>query len=106
MNRRLPHPDVVLRASAWVLLVAVAASGFALTLWNVDAAAWLHWGPACTFRTWTGWTCPGCGMGRALVRIGQGAFGEALASNSASPLLLGAIVWSALRPGQRTEKAS
>lgn len=106
MSARLPHPDAVLRAGSCALLAGVAASGFAWAAFGIDAAAWLHWGPECALRAWTGLRCPGCGMGHALVRLGQGAFADAWAANPAAAGLLLAAGWAAVRPPRAAGRRS
>ena len=41
----------------------------------------------CPFHSLTGWTCPGCGMTRAFLHLGQGELQMAFADNPLSPLL-------------------
>jgi hypothetical protein len=101
MNDRLPHPDVLLRSAAGVVLGAVVASGLLLAVAGVDLVEWLEWAPRCVLRGWTGIACPGCGMTQALVRLGQLELGAALQSNLASPLMLAAIAWKTLPPRVR-----
>ena len=85
-----------------------AALGLGLALWvgaatahaatGSDPGSHLHWLPACPFLAWTGWPCPGCGMGRALVLLGQLRVTEAMALQPAAPALLVAAAVAALRP--------
>lgn len=39
------------------------------------------WFPKCPFKLLTGWSCPGCGIQRAVHAILNGEWGEALAYN-------------------------
>ena len=79
-----------LRAVIFAALAAVAASGLAYHAFDVDFLSLLPRWSACPFRNLTGLPCPGCGMTRAFLSIGQGRLGQALLLNPFSiPLLAG-----------------
>ena len=50
-------------------------------------------------RSWTGWDCPGCGMTRALVLLGQLQFAAAWSAHPAAAALVVALGVGAVRPG-------
>ena len=96
---RLPNPDRVLQASSLVVLAAIVASGLLATLGGIDLIDHLDWVPACAIRAWTGIACPGCGMTRALVLLGQFQFAASCSSNPAAPGIVIALGLGIVRPG-------
>jgi len=70
---------------------ALLAAGAALVAVNDPSAAGSRF-PACTFRTWTGLWCPGCGLTRATHELLQGNLGAALGHNLFVPIALVGIV--------------
>jgi hypothetical protein len=89
----LPSPDRVLRVAAFAVLGAVAGSGMLAAFGSVDLLDHLDWAPSCAIRTFIGFDCPGCGMTRALVLLGQMEFAAACNAHPAAPgfvLALGA----------------
>jgi hypothetical protein len=95
---RLSSPNLVLQAASLAVLAAVAASGL-MTVLGIDPLDHLDWVPACAIRTWTGIACPGCGMTRALVLLGQLQFAASCSSHPAAPGLVIALGVGAVRPG-------
>ena len=96
---RLPSPDRMSRAAAFAVLAAVAASGMLSVLAGIDLLDHLDWAPSCVIRAWTGFDCPGCGMTRALVLLGQFQFAASCSAHPAAPALVIALGVGALRPG-------
>lgn len=65
-----------MRRIPWLGLAALGAvAGLRLA---VLLAPWLHWIPGCPFKHATGLACPTCGLTRAALALGQGAWREAL----------------------------
>ncbi len=95
---RLPRPDRVLQVSSLAVLTAVAASGLLATFAGIDLIDQLEWAPACAFRSWTGFECPGCGMTRALVLLGQFQFAASCSAHPAAPGVAIALGIGAARP--------
>jgi len=95
---RLPRPDRVLQVSSLAVLTAVAASGLLAAFAGIDLIDQLEWAPACAFRSWTGFECPGCGMTRALVLLGQFQFAASCSAHPAAPGLAIALGIGAARP--------
>ena len=93
-GRSLPASLPVV-APAALLLVALAA-GLAGALVGVDAVDQLAWLPPCPFRALAGLPCPGCGMTRALLLLGQLRVAEALAMHPLVPGLVLAALWGAI----------
>ena len=98
-SAHLPSPDRVLRAAALAVLAAVAASGMLLALAGIDLLDHLDWAPSCVIRGWTGFDCPGCGMTRALVLLGQFQFAASCSAHPAAPALVIALGVGVVRPG-------
>ena len=64
-------PRSVLRLLTALVPIGVAASGSLHFLLEVDALTLLPSVPTCVFRGLTDTPCPGCGMTRALLSLGQ-----------------------------------
>jgi hypothetical protein len=58
---------------------------------GVDTVDLLPGHTLCVFRNLTGIPCPGCGMTRAILRLGQLRFRDAVALNPFSPFLLAGL---------------
>ena len=80
-------PDSVLRFVVLAILVLVFTSGAFHRWYGVDLIYHLPTVTLCPFHAITGYPCPGCGMTRAMVCVGQLRFGEAIAFNPFSILL-------------------
>jgi hypothetical protein len=89
-----PHPARVLRTGVALVLGVTLASGLVLLLCGVDLLRHLSFFPACPFHTASGLPCPGCGMTRAFLLLGQLRIGEALAAHPLAPGLLLAVLWT------------
>ena len=91
----------MLRGGIALALGVTLASGLLLALCDVDLLRHLSFFPACPFHTASGLPCPGCGMTRALLLLGQLRIGAALAAHPLAPGLLLAMLWTLLgAPGQ------
>ena len=94
MDRAWHHPTLLLRAGIALALGVTLASGLLLVLCDVDLLRQLSFFPACPFHKITGLPCPGCGMTRAFLLLGQLRVGEALAAHPLAPGLLLAMLWT------------
>ncbi len=77
-----------LALGAWAALAAVAAA------LSIGALSWetLEAGRFCLFQLWLGVTCPGCGMGHALLHGFSGHWAESFTHN---PLVLPLLaIWT------------
>jgi hypothetical protein len=93
----LPDPNPVLRAALFAILGAMLVSGLGSWFLGVDLLEFLDWLPACAFRAWTGFPCPGCGMGHALIHLSRLELVAAVGANPAAPFLAAAMVVGAFR---------
>ena len=93
----LPDPNPVLRAALFAILGAMLVSGLGSWFLGVDLPELLDWLPACAFRAWTGFPCPGCGMGHALIHLSRLEFVAAVGANPAAPFLAAAMLVGAFR---------
>jgi hypothetical protein len=99
MLERLPNPDRVLRVASLAVLAAVAASGLLASFGGIDLIDHLDWAPPCAIHAWTGFACPGCGMTRALVLLGQFQFAASCSAHPAAPGVAIALGVGVVRPG-------
>lgn len=95
---RLPDANPVLRAALFAILGVMLVSGFGWWLFGVDLIGFFGWLPGCAFRAWTGFPCPGCGMGHALIQLSRLELAAAVSSNPAAPFLAAALLVGAFRP--------
>lgn len=92
-----PVPSSV-RGRTWARLglglFSLAAAGHALGFWDLSRMA--QDGPdLCVFHRVTGWNCPGCGMGRALLLLAQGRWEASWAMHPFAILMMAALTaWS------------
>ncbi len=93
----LPGPDSVLRAALFAILGVLLVSGVSWWFFGVDLAGFLGWLPGCAFRSWTGFPCPGCGMGHALIQLSRLQWVAAVGANPAAPFLILAMLAGVLR---------
>jgi len=93
----LPDPDRVLRAALVAILGAMLISGLGSWFLGVDLLEFLDWLPGCAFRAWTGFPCPGCGMGHALIHLSRLEWVAAVGANPAAPFLAVAMLVGAFR---------
>jgi hypothetical protein len=70
----------------------MAASGLALHAWGVDLLGHLPGRTICPFNAVTGLPCPGCGMTRAMLALGQGRLAAAAIFNPLAPPLLAVML--------------
>jgi hypothetical protein len=91
------RPEKVLHFSIGAILCLVIISGVLFFFWNKDLMDYLPETSLCPFHAITGKPCPGCGMSRAFLLLGQLKIKEALEMNLFSvPLLLLMIVYFTL----------
>jgi hypothetical protein len=84
---RMVAPDSVLRFVVLAVLVLIFTSGFFHRWYGTNLVDHLPTVTLCPFHAITGYPCPGCGMTRAMVCVGQLRFGEAIGFNPFSILL-------------------
>ena len=83
-----------MRAPRVVLGVAVGL-GLALVL-ALERAGVLVLLPPCLSHSATGWYCPGCGTGRALLALAHGELLTAIGHNPLAMLLLPLLAWEGI----------
>jgi hypothetical protein len=93
----LPDPNRVLRAALFAILGAMLVSGLGSWLMGVDLLEFFDWLPGCAFRAWTGFPCPGCGMGHALLHLSRLEWVAAVGANPAAPFLAVAMLAGAFQ---------
>jgi hypothetical protein len=93
----LPDPNQVLRAALFAILGAMLVSGLGGWFLGVDLLEFVDWLPGCGFRAWTGFACPGCGMGHALIHLSRLELVAAVGANPAAPFLAATMLVGALR---------
>lgn len=82
-------PDRVLRIAAGVIVCCTIFSGAVLYFWDINAIHYLPSVSLCPFHVITGMACPGCGMTRAFLALGQFNLKQAVAFNPFSlPLFI------------------
>lgn len=86
---RTGHTDRVLRWLCGGLICGVVFSGLLFAALDLDLQRGLGLGVPCPFHAVTGVVCPGCGMTRALLLVGQLEWNAALRMNPLVFLLLG-----------------
>lgn len=83
------RPKKILYFSIGAILSIVLFSGIMSYFWNINLITYLPDKILCLFHAFTGIPCPGCGMSRAFLLLGQLKIKEALQINLFSvPLLL------------------
>ena len=85
-------PDRVMRMAAGVIVFLTILSGVLLHFWEIDALHYLPGISLCPFHVITGMACPGCGMTRAFLTLGQLKLQEAIALNPFSVLLFSVMI--------------
>jgi hypothetical protein len=79
----------MLRIAVILVLTVVSSAGVILHLFEIDFIDYLPSVSLCPFHVITGLECPGCGMTRALISLGQLKPGVAVGYNLFSiPLLI------------------
>ncbi len=87
-------PEKILRLSIGVILSLIFVSGILFFFWKINLINYLPNVTLCPFHAFTGKPCPGCGMSRAFLLLGQLRIKEALEINLFSvPLFLLMIVY-------------
>jgi len=74
-------PDMIMRIAAGVIVCLALLSGVLLHFWEIDALHYLPSVSLCPFHVITGMACPGCGMTRAFLTIGQLKLQQAVTLN-------------------------
>ncbi len=72
-------PEEILRLIVGLLLLFLVISGLLYRVLSLDILSWLPGFSFCPFKFITGHPCPGCGMLRSLIRLGQLEFASAFA---------------------------
>jgi len=86
--------DQFLRISVILVLAAISSAGVIFYLFEIDLINHLPTRSFCPFHAITGLACPGCGMTRAMISLGQLKPGAALGYNLFSmPLLIFMILY-------------
>ena len=85
-------PDKVMRMAAGVIVFLTILSGVLLHFWEIDALHYLPSISLCPFHVITGMACPGCGMTRAFLTLGQLKLQEAIALNPFSVPLFSVMI--------------
>jgi hypothetical protein len=85
-------PDTIMRIATGVIFSLVITSGVLLYFWEVDTIHYLPRVSLCSFHFITGIPCPGCGMTRAFLTIGQLKMKEAIALNPFSIPLFSVMI--------------
>jgi hypothetical protein len=75
------QPDSLLRIFIGIILSIVIASGILSIFFNTELLTFLSHFSLCPFHTITGIPCPGCGMSRAFLLLGQLKIKQALNMN-------------------------
>jgi hypothetical protein len=82
-------PNHFLRILVIIVLAVIFSSGVFFYLFEIDFINHLPTRPLCPFHAITGLTCPGCGMTRAMLSLGQLKLVTAIGYNLFSlPLLI------------------
>jgi hypothetical protein len=90
-------PEKLLYFSVSIILCLVIASGILFYFWEINLLKYFSSIPLCPFHALTGKPCPGCGMSRAFLLLGQLKIIEALKMNLFSvPLLFLMIIYFVL----------
>lgn len=98
MKRYRIGPEKLLYFSIGAILSLVLSSGVLFYFWKINLINYLPNIPLCPFHMFSGKPCPGCGMSRAFLLLGQLRIKEALEMNLLSmPLLLLMIAYFAFR---------
>ena len=85
----------LLRAALGAIVAGIGRAGALRGALGIEASSIAGFLPGCIFRAIAGVPCPGCGMTRALLLLGQGRIEEAwVAHPLAVPLALG-MLWFA-----------
>lgn len=93
-KQQLLKPEKVFYFSICAILFLVIISGVLFFFWNKNLVGYLPGISLCPFHAITGKPCPGCGMSRAFLLLGQLKIKEALEMNLFSvPLLLLMIIY-------------
>lgn len=91
-------PGKFLYFSIGIILALVVSSGIFYYFWKINVIDYLPGFSICPFHALTGKHCPGCGMSRAFLLLGQLRAKEALEMNLFSvPLLLLMITYLVFR---------
>ena len=89
-------PSRLLQIAAWSILAVMLLAGVLYYALGIDAHDLLPGHHLCPVRAVTGVPCPGCGMTRAMLSMGQGHLGQAFRLNPFSFFVFLCIVVVAL----------
>jgi hypothetical protein len=84
--------DHLLRISVILVLAAISSAGVFFYLFEIDLINHLPTKSLCPFQAITGLACPGCGMTRAMISLGQLKPGAAIGYNLFSIPLLSLMI--------------
>ena len=85
-------PDTIIRIATGVIVCFAILSGILFYVWEINALDYLPKVSLCPFHFITGMECPGCGMTRALLTLGQLKLKEAITLNPFSLPLFSVIL--------------
>ena len=89
LKNTIIKPSHLLRLSIGLIVCLVISGGLLYYVWGIDILEALPSFSLCPFFLITGAPCPGCGMTRALLKLGQLNISGAIQANPYSlPLLL------------------
>lgn len=89
------NPFPIGRVMAALVIVGTFCSGLLFFVLGVDTFDHIPRASLCVFRNLTGLPCPGCGMTRAILSIGQLRLYDAIAFHPFSPFLLAGLAYYA-----------
>ena len=101
-------PDKVMRMATGVIVCLTILSGLLLHCAEIDALHYLPGISLCPFHVITGMGCPGCGMTRAFLALGQLKLQQAIALNPFSLPLFSVMIlylWLGYIPHMLHQKA-
>ncbi|MBN2403365.1 MAG: DUF2752 domain-containing protein [Spirochaetes bacterium] len=90
----MQKPEKILYFSTGIIVCMVAVSGILFYCFKINLVNYISDIPLCPFHAVTGKPCPGCGMSRAFLLLGQLKITEALRMNMFSlPFLMLMIIF-------------
>ena len=93
-HRYIIAPHCFLKIAVIIVLAVISSSSIFYYLFEIDFIHHLPTRSLCPFQAITGLECPGCGMTRAMISLGQLKLGAAMGYNLFSiPLLILMILY-------------